>query len=924
MNDMRFNYLFLRILIIPLLLSLLSSGYAQNNKPFTFDDVLKFRAIGNVSLSDDGLWSAYSTMPDRGNPISYVRAVLDTTEYSLDKAINPVFSGDSRWVGFTVKPDAIELENAKPNDKPKNGMAILDLKNGKTIYIDKVKSFEFSNDSKWLAYRPDEENASNKGKNGKYEKKPLGSKLILRHVISGTDIPMDNVLEYHLDSTSKYLFYTKSDIDGKSDGVYYRALEQDFCPEDTIVHEEHLHYSNLAWNIRDSVLAFLSAGINDKGEPYKCSLWFWPDSSKVLNSILTQSSVPENWYIPHKNEMKWTEDGRRIFLGLKPEWERYDEDEDEIKYTEENFFNIDTILEHRESDIWHGDDPRIKPNEKNVWPKIKDRTYQAVYHLKNQKLIQLADTSLPNVQFADNPYYTIGSNNKPYLKEITWDSWYEDLYLVDLKDGSRRKLAERISDKASVSPGGKFVAYFYDHAWRLHDTFKDTTVDLTSRLDYSFEDEEWDLPIDPPSYGIGGWAENDLGVYIYDRYDVWQFYTSKGYGYLNMTAGEGRISDITFRIVKLDKDRKFFGRRDTVLMQGFHNKEKYRHLYMHETWVMGVVQLTKEEYLHTFRAKAKNSGRYLYTKESYDHFPDLWTSTISFQAPERISNLDKQTDGYAWGNTEFVEWKNSRGDSLQGFIIKPENYDPTKRYPVLIYFYERFSDRYHKFTMPRINHRPCYPVYASDGYVIFMPDIKYITGSPGFDATDALVTGSRMLIDRGIADSNAIGIQGHSWGGYETAFIVTQTDLFKAAVAGAPVGNMTSAYSGIRRGTGLARQFQYEQYQSRIGGNLWDSLDSYLRNSPVMQAEKIETPLLIMFGDNDEAVPWEQGIELYLAMRRLGKDIVFLQYRNELHHPRKLPNQLDYAIKMKEFFDHYLRGKPARKWMTEGKAYEGK
>ncbi|RPI71788.1 MAG: S9 family peptidase, partial [Ignavibacteriales bacterium] len=194
-------------------------------------------------------------------------------------------------------------------------------------------------------------------------------------------------------------------------------------------------------------------------------------------------------------------------------------------------------------------------------------------------------------------------------------------------------------------------------------------------------------------------------------------------------------------------------------------------------------------------------------------------------------------------------------------------------------------------------------------------------GRPGYSAVKCLIPGVQKLMEMGIADSNAIGLHGHSWSGYQTAYVVTQTDIFTCAIAGAPVSNMTSAYSGIRWGTGLARQFQYEQQQSRIGGNLWEYPMRYLENSPVFYADKINTPLLIQHGDEDEAVPWYQSIELYLAMRRLNKDCIFLQYRGEPHHLKKYANKLDYSIKMKEYFDHHLKKEPAAEWITEGMKY---
>jgi dipeptidyl aminopeptidase/acylaminoacyl peptidase len=279
---------------------------------------------------------------------------------------------------------------------------------------------------------------------------------------------------------------------------------------------------------------------------------------------------------------------------------------------------------------------------------------------------------------------------------------------------------------------------------------------------------------------------------------------------------------------------------------------------------------------------------------------------------------------FAWGSAELVEWESVDGIPLQGVLIKPGNYEPGKRYPVIVYYYRFFSQRIYEFNQTVINHRPNFPFYASNGYAVFLPDIRFAVGLPGFSATKCLVPGVQKLVDMGIVDPDAIGLHGHSWSGYQTAFVITQTDIFKCAVAGAPVSNMTSAYSGIRWASGMARQFQYEQSQSRIGASLWERRDLYIDNSPVFFADRINTPLLIIHGDEDGAVPWYQSIELYLAMRRLGKDCIFLQYRGEPHHPQKFPNKLDWFKKMKEYFDFYLKGEPGPDWITKGVEYRGK
>jgi dipeptidyl aminopeptidase/acylaminoacyl peptidase len=239
----------------------------------------------------------------------------------------------------------------------------------------------------------------------------------------------------------------------------------------------------------------------------------------------------------------------------------------------------------------------------------------------------------------------------------------------------------------------------------------------------------------------------------------------------------------------------------------------------------------------------------------------------------------------------------------------------------MVYIYERLSQGLHAFRSPGPGTSINPTFYVSNGYLVFMPDIVYTIGYPGQSALKCVLPGIQAVVDKGFVKEDAIGIQGHSWGGYQIAFMVTQTNRFKAAAPGALVANMTSAYSGIRWGTGLPRQFQYERSQSRIGGSLWDYPLRFLDNSPIFRADRVETPLLMLHNDEDDAVPWYQGIEYFLALRRLGKEAYMFNYNGEKHGLRKRINQKDYTRRLQEFFDHFLKGAPAPEWMEKGIPY---
>jgi dipeptidyl aminopeptidase/acylaminoacyl peptidase len=317
--------------------------------------------------------------------------------------------------------------------------------------------------------------------------------------------------------------------------------------------------------------------------------------------------------------------------------------------------------------------------------------------------------------------------------------------------------------------------------------------------------------------------------------------------------------------------------------------------------------------------KAEKGDVYIYTRSTFQEFPDIWVANEDFADARKVTNANPQQDEYLWGSAELVEWFSNDGIPLQGILYKPEGFDPEKEYPMMVYFYERSSDGLHSYTVPApggssINRS----FYVSRGYLLFVPDIPYMIGYPGESALDAVVPGVLALVDEGFVDRKHIGVQGHSWGGYQIAYMVTRTNLFTAAEAGAPVANMVSAYGGIRWGTGMSRMFQYERTQSRIGGSLWDKPLRFIENSPIFTADKINTPILMMHNDEDTAVPWEQGIEFFVALRRLGKPVWLLNYNGEPHGLRKTQNQKDWATRMQQFFDHYLMDAPAPVWMEEG------
>ena len=966
---------FSKCLRVPAVLVLLAQlfGAADSSagtKPLTWVDLMQFRQIEGPVLSKQGNWVAYALKPDRGDGEVKIRSTNGEAVYSIELGSDPAISGDERWVAASIQPTLEEKLAAEEEEQgengPKTGLALMDLENGSEERLERVESFRFSEDGRFLAYKlfeeedeeeeetrehtpsgneegvPEPEGVAETSEPSEEEdedeedKKTLGTTVQLRNLATGDELQLPYVTEYSFDEPSTVLAYAVSapsdEEQHPSDGVYLRRLDQEGFPEEALTRQLRARYAHLTWADDLNRLAFVEAPLDDEAEPGDGTLWIWDGSS--ARAVATKADATEGWTLPAVQDLAWSRDGRRLFFGFKPvdpdeEPESAEEEGDESAFDP---FDIEAIVEDRGVDVWHWNDPLIITHQKELWDEEKDRTYRAVYHLDGGSIVPLADLEVRNIAAVDNPRTALGLADVPYLRERTWEGAFVDIYTVSLTTGDRTLIAERLEEdwkpNWTLSPEGRFVLYYLDGNYHLFDTESGDRRNVTADLGVPFADEDHDYPSAPPGYGFSEWLADDSGIFVYDKYDIWQIPTD-GSEPINLTEGTGRQQEVTYRVVDMDPEEDVIEPDSHLLVEGYHQKQKHDTLFTARPGTTGTIRLLgTDRHLLSFVAQAEDSDRVLFTRERYDEFPDLWTTVPdltagSFGEPRKLSDANPQIAEFAWGEAELVEWESLDGDPLQGVLIKPGNYDPDKRYPVLIYYYRFFSQRLNEFNEPVINHRPSFPMYASNGYAVFLPDIRFEIGRPGPSATRCLVPGVEKIVEMGVADPDAIGLHGHSWSGYQTAFVVTETDVFKAAVAGAPVSNMTSAYSGIRWGSGLARQFQYEQSQSRIGASLWEARDLYIENSPVFYADKIETPLLIQFGDKDEAVPWYQGIELYLACRRLDKDCIFLQYRDEPHHLKKYPNKVDYSIKMMEFFDHHLKGEPAPPWMTEGVPYKG-
>ena len=933
----------------------MSSVGAQEGARLTFQDLMKVRQIETPSLSADGAWVALAAVPDRGDGEVLVHAVDGSARYSIPRGSRPAVSADGAWVAARLDPSFEARETAEQGEVPDPGLALLETATGEVTSWERVRAYGFSEDGEWLArhlYAPEEEDeggsegAGGAGEEGAgQEDEPRvrenpGTTLVLRHLASGQEVEVENVSSFAFHEAGEWIALAVATAEGEGDGFFVRSLEADGELLE-LTSGPFTRVETLRWWEEGLRLAWVTAPEDEEGETGRGTLHMW--DGDAVRTVLGSEDLAEGWTLPAETTLQWSQDGERLFYGTRPmnqEEERAAGGEPEEEGEEEPFnpYDLEAILEGRGVDVWHTDDPLINPNQKQVWRRLQDRVFAGVYHVAQDRAVQLGDTLVQLQGRPENDRWALATSDYPYLKERTWTGGARDIYLVALDSGERTLVKEGFTGGGSAasswvgvggaslsqSPEGRFLVWFDDDHWHLYDAEAGATRTLTQDLEVPFFDVDHDYPDERGGHGLGGWTEGDGAVLLHDKYDVWSFPTDGGPP-VNLTGGEGRERRLILRVLEVDREADVLPASGPIHLASFDEADKSFGFFLTHTRQGGLEALLDREKRFRFLAKADDADRILFTREDYDEFPDLWVGDLDFGNARKITDVNPGLlERFAWGSSELVEWTSDDGVPLQGVLIKPGNYQEGKRYPVLTYFYRFFSQRLHEFNEPVINHRPSFPVYASDGYLVFLPDVRFEVGRPGLSSLKSVVPGLKKLVEMGVADPDALGLHGHSWSGYTTAYIVTQTDLFAAAVAGAPVSNMTSAYGGIRWGSGVARQFQYEKGQSRLSGSLWDARPDYIENSPLFYADRVETPLVIMHGDEDEAVPWYQSIEFYLALRRTGKRAVFLQYRGEPHHPRRYGNKLDYSMKMKAFFDHHLKGDPAPDWWAEGVPYSGR
>ncbi len=920
-------------LAITLLLSLVVAAgmapAADGTKVLSFEDYPKWKRIVSTGVSADGNWMTYGYRPNDGDETVYAKSLSGDQVHEIKCASNPVISDDSAWIGYVVSLPKAEQEKLRKARRPiAQKVEILNLKSGQKTTIDNASTFRFSGDSRYAAVK--------KAKASR-EAKHEGTDFILIRLATGALQSIGNVGTFEFNKPGTYLAYTVDAAEKTGNGAYLLNTQTGVLKA---LDTGDADYAQLSWNKEGSALAVLKGSKKEKLTQKENTLLVFPDLSaadpaRVEYNPGGDATFPKDFVLSEFTRPDWSEDSSRIFFGIK-------EQEKEPEKNDDPVANVD---------IWHWKDERVQSIQMVRANQDRRATYSCALILDGKRFVRLADEEMPTVSLTEDGKWGIGRLDKPYRLETNWGGSRADYYLVDTASGERSLIAKGLTRTYGASPDSKWFLYLQDGAVWVYEIATRKTRNLSGKTGVSFVNEEDDHPYEKPIYGVAGWAKDGSAVILNHRFDLYSLPLDGGKA-ANITGGTGDREQIVFRYVNLEPDEDSspmpfpppesdengdqlqfppFGRRgggterpiDTsqpLLLSAYGEWTKmsgYYRLKIGET----PQPLIFEEKSIGRPSKAKEADRVIFTIQTFTDFPDYYVSNTDFAEPRRVTDANPQQAEYAWGRNILMEYKNSKGIRLQAILTLPANYEQGKRYPMLVYFYEKMSQNHHQYSMPTYDDRPHFSLYASDGYLVLRPDVVYTIGRPGDSAVDCVTSAVKQAIALGYADPARIGVQGHSWGGYQTSFLVTQTDLFACVVTGAPPTELISFYNELYKSTGTVQQGITEVGQVRMGTTPWEDMALYQSQSPIYHAPNIKTPFMILHGTDDGAVDWHQGLMYYNAARRLGKEVILLSYPGEGHHLTKVENQKDFLLRMKQYFDHYCKGAEAPEWMKQGQPF---
>ena len=938
--------------------------FAQNDKkPLSWQDIPSWDYIRTNSAqpSTDGKWFAFVSGPTQGDLTLTLKSTQDTTKYlyKIGGQSTPIsFNNNGQYIGFFESPNYTTIKANEKAKKPNSKkLKLVSLQDTASVVFEKVQSFNFSNDeNRWVAIRFENTPAMPGPRN---PNAPKGSDLLLYNLVTKKSFNLGSVSDYKFNKSGQYLAYTVDANGQNGNGIFLMDLISGIS---TPLENDKANFSKINWNKEGTAFSLVKSK-NDKN--YKTPVYSLIGVKNIKGNnadIFTYTGLDENqimsgFSVSQHTTPFWSKDLSTVFFGIAKL-----EKAEAAKNTEKKIDDLgkdstntkastpkdsvakDTAktklanakkpqankkdLEKPDMIIWNWQDKRLQAAQRTQLQRDKNYNAMSAWHVSTNKFTSLADSSIKSIALAPNQLVGYGIDFTPYELQSNLDGQrYGDIYIIDVKTGNKRLAVQKLYLNAmrgiAFSPNSDFLLYYDNGNYYTLNVQSLAKTNITEKIPSSFIREDNDHNIVNPATSNYGWTSDNKFVLLKDNFDLWKVSADgKIFHKLTDNWSDKKITTTIYNRIYEDDEHIDLKKNQYFNIINEENKQKGIAVLNANQNKLQILKL--DDFNISPIKKVKNDEKYFYTIENSNTAPEFYLSTdktLSNQTKLTSNTPKAKTYGISAGS-KLISFVSDHGDTLQATLYLPANYVEGKSYPTITYIYERLTDEKNNFS------NPSFPgggfnraMYTSNGYAVLMPDIKYKLNDPGMSAVACVIPAVKAAVKTGIVDEKNVAIHGHSWGGYQTSFLITQTDIFKAAVAGAPLTNMISMYSLVYWNSGSSNQSIFESSQGRLTTGYWDNWDAYTRNSPIYHIKKVNTPLIIMHNDKDGAVDYTQGIEYFNGLRRLNKPVVMLTYNGENHGLMKEVNRKDYAVRMMEYFDYYLKGAKAPDWWAKGIDY---
>jgi dipeptidyl aminopeptidase/acylaminoacyl peptidase len=853
-------------------------------------------------------------------------------------------------------------------------LELLDLQTRDTVRWENVQAFGFAESGTALAVKKRKTDTD-----ADYD----GTDLLIRYLPSGEEELIAYVDEWAFDESGRRLGFTLDTPEGESNGVVLLDLAS--RTRRVLDSERKMKYARLTWgDDKDArsadALAVLKGGEDEDLVETENALLLWPSLSRSVAPVILDprpakdstdvrvpDPFPEGWVLSEKGALSWAKDADRIFVATRPQApapktlckpaagsggrggtrgdsasagrdsaaagpkistmaSRYAPDGRPLGPEEV----LDGVCPDfmADVDIWHIGDERLQSVQMLRASRDRNQTYTSVVHLEGSgastgaRFVQLTDETMETLQISDNGRFAMGRNDIPYRSD--WKPSYADYYLVDLATGNRTPVLEKHLRTLGFSPDGKHYLYWRDKNVWSFETRTGSHVNLTEGFPVSLEEEEFDNLGERPPYGIAGWTADSTGVILEHRYDLY-LQPLNGGAPINLTQGIGAQNEIQFRIQDLDPDEELTDLSQPLVLTAYGQWTKKAGFYRLDAQRQDNPRLQELVFADASFGrvtKADSASVLLYTREDFETFPDYQVSGLDFANPVKVTDANPQQADFNWGRQILFDYETQDGVHLQGILAIPYDYVEGEKRPMLVDFYEKNSQNLNRYAVPISRDSPMFSHYVSAGYLVMRPDIRFNLGATHAQMLECINLAIDKVVEMGYVDEDRIGLHGHSFSGQGSAYIATHSDRFAAIVAGAAATDLLSDFNQLWKSSGT-NQHGYDTYgQGRFGTSPYDDLDLFLSQSATPNAGDMNTPLLILHGTADGSVEWLQAVEFYNGLRWFEKEnVILMSYPGEPHHLAKYENQRDFQIRMRQFYDHWLMGKPTPKWMESGRSF---